>query len=111
MSDKPTDFGRRWWSKGLDDVDREVARLASICKVRILDAGVIERVLRDDVSVCDAQNPAAFQKLRNTLMMHYHLRERAVDAIGEAETAKLIAEIVERLKHRIGSGLGGKPSA
>ena len=44
----------------LDDVDREVARLATICKVRILDAGVVERVLKNDASACGASNPVGF---------------------------------------------------
>jgi hypothetical protein len=107
MTEKPSELGARWWAKHLDDVDREVARLATICKVRLLDAGVIERVLHNDSSVCGTQNKAAFDKLRNVLMMHYHVRDKAVGVIGEAATAQVIAEIVSNLQKRLGKQLGG----
>jgi hypothetical protein len=108
MSDKPSDLGAKWWAKNLDDVDREVARLAAICKVRILDPGVIERVLRNDESVCGSRNKVAFDKLRGALMMHYHVRDKAVGVLGEEVTAQVIAEIVENLRKRLGGQLGGK---
>jgi hypothetical protein len=107
MSDNPNEMGGTFWGKSLDDIDREVARLAAACNVRILDPGVIERVLQNDSSVCGSKNPLAFDKLRNALKMHYHLREEAVGQIGEAKTQLLIADIVERLRARIGERLGG----
>ena len=110
MKDKSTELGGRWWAKNLDDVDREIARLAAICNVRILDPGVIERALENDASVCGSSNPAAFGKLRNALMMHYHIREKAVGALGEAGTARVIADIVENLRQRLGDRLGTPPA-
>jgi len=107
MSDKPSDLGGSWWAKNLEDVDREVARMASLCKVRLLDPGVIERVLHNDATVCGTQNKAAFDKLRNALMMHYHVRDKAVGVIGETATAEVIAEIVANLQKRLGNQLGG----
>ena len=110
MSDKESELGAKWWTKNLDDVDREVARLATICNVRILDPGVIERVLRDDASVCGSRNPLAFKKLRDALLMHYHVRDKALGALGEAGTARVVAEIVESLRQRFGERLGGPPT-
>ena len=109
MTDKPSELGSAWWTKNLADVDREVARLATICDVRLLDAGVIERVLHNDDSVCGTRNKAAFAKLRNALMMHYHVRDKAVTAMGEAVTAEVIAQIVENIRKRLGNKLGGNP--
>ena len=104
---KPTsELGGVWWAKNLDDVDRELARAALICKVRLLDPGVIERVLKNDESVCGSRNPAGFRKLRDLLMMHYNIRERAVSAIGETKTAMLIADIVTKLRTKFGDHLG-----
>jgi hypothetical protein len=111
MTKTASELGATWWAKSLDDVDREIARLATICNVRILDAGVIERVLKNDDSVCGSKNAIAFSKLRQTLMMHYHVRERAVGALGEAQTRTLVATIVESLRERIGERLGGEGSA
>ena len=111
MTDKASELGGGWWAKNLDEVDREVARLATICNVRILDPGVIERVLKNDASVCDSKNAIAFDKLRSALMMHYHVREKAIGAIGEAGTARVVAEIVESLRKRFGEKLGEPPAA
>jgi hypothetical protein len=107
MSEKDSNLGAGWWGKNLEDVDREVARLASICKVRLLDEGVIKRVLDNDASVCATANPAAFAKLRQALMMHYHVRDKAVGAIGEAATQEAIAEIDANIQKRLGKQLGG----
>ncbi|MFO1303555.1 MAG: hypothetical protein U1F54_07470 [Burkholderiales bacterium] len=106
MSEK-SNLGGGWWGKNLEDVDREVARLASICRVRLLDPGVIKRVLDNDATVCGTSNQAAFDKLRQALMMHYHVRDKAVGAIGEAATQDVIAEIVANIQKRLGKQLGG----
>lgn len=110
MSDGKSNLGSGWWAKNLDDVDREVARLAVLCEVKVLDPGVIERVLRNDDSVCGTANPLAFDKLRTALMMHYHVRDKAAGVMGEAATAEVVAEIVANLRKRIGDKLGGEPS-
>jgi hypothetical protein len=110
MSDKPSELGGGWWAKNLDEVDREIARLATVCNVRILDPGVIERVLQDDASVCGSKNPLAFEKLRSALKMHYHVRDQAMGVLGEAGTARVVAEIVESLRERLGERLGGPTS-
>jgi hypothetical protein len=107
MSDKKSDLNAPFWAKNLENIDREVARLASICKVRLLDAGVIERVLNNDDSVCGSANKMAFDKLRQALMMHYHMRGQAAGAMGETVTREVIAEIVANLRKRLGGQLGG----
>lgn len=78
--------------------------------MRLLDPNAIERVLHNDASVCGTQNRAAFDKLRAALMMHYHVRGKAVEAMGEEATAKVIAEIVANLRKRLGKELGGELS-
>ncbi len=100
------DFGGKWFARSLTDVDKEIARQAVICNVQLLDPGVIERVIKNDASVCGSANPIAFAKLRNALMMHYDIREHAVADIGEPATRKLIEAIVENLKRTIGDRLG-----
>jgi hypothetical protein len=99
------------WTKHFDEIDREIAQLASICKIQILDPGVIERVLHKDTLVCGTQNPRAFDKLRSLLMMHYSVRDKAMVALGEQETMLIMNEIVERLRARYGDRLGTPPAA
>ena len=108
MADSKSDYGSTFWASNLDEVANEVARLASICNVRILDPGTITRVLKGDASVCGSKNQAAFDKLRSALMIHYKVRDKAVDAIGEPLTQAAIDEIVESLRKRIGKQLGGQ---
>ena len=110
MSKDTSNLGSAWWSKNLEDVDREVARLAILCKVRLLDPGILERVLNNDATVCGTANKPAFDKLRNALMLHYHIRDKASGAMGEALTAEVIKEIVANIRKRIGDKLGGEPS-
>ena len=86
------------WSEDLDAVDREIARLALICQVRILEPGVISRVLQKDASVCGTHNPVAFSKLHDMLKLHLAIREKSVEAFGQAETVRLEDHIIERLK-------------
>jgi hypothetical protein len=107
MTEQPIEARTVWWAKSLDEIDREVARLATICNVRILDHGVIERVLHNDASVCGSTNQRAFDSLRSMLMMHYSVRDDAVDALGAEKTRLLVEKIVTALRERIGEGLGG----
>jgi hypothetical protein len=107
--DRPNYRNARWM-KHFDEIDREIAQLAAVCKIQILDPGVIERVLQKDTLVCGTQNQRAFDKLRSLLMMHYSVRDKAVVALGEKETLAMMGEIVERLRARYGERLG-RPAA
>lgn len=106
MTPSATSYGTTWWAKNLNEVDTEVARLATLCNVRILDPGVIDRVLKNDESVCGTNNPVGFKKLRTMLMMHYHVRDQAVQSVGQATTGELVQRIVADLRERIGERLG-----
>ena len=98
MTEKQDHFLIAWWADNLDELDREIARLALLCKVKILDPQVIERVLHKDTSVCGTDNPAAFAKLHDLIMMHFAIRDRSADALGQAQTAAIEAHVIERLK-------------
>lgn len=106
MADSKTDFGVGWWAHNLSEVDQEVARLAAICNVRLLEPGVVERVLANDASVCGTNNPLAFEKLRNVLMMHYAVRTRAAESIGQAQAQAVVDKTVEDLQQKFGERLG-----
>jgi hypothetical protein len=99
-------YSQARWLEHFNEIDKEIALQASLCKVRLLDPGVIKRVLQKDKSVCGADNPRSFEKLRSLLMMHYSVRDKAVVAIGEKETLAILGDIVERLRTRYGDSLG-----
>jgi hypothetical protein len=102
MSEQQKDALHEWWAKKFNDIDTEIAGLATICDVHIFDHGVIERVIHNDPTVCRSRNDAAFSKLRALLMMHYTVRAEAVEQLGSEDTAALVAEIVNNLRQRIG---------
>lgn len=104
-------YRHRRWSKHFDEIDRQIAQLSLMCGVKVLDPGVIERVLKNDATVCDKNKPETFAKLRALLMMHYSVRERAVVALGPDEAMKIVQETVERLRDRLGDRLGGPAAA
>ena len=100
-----------WWVENIDDLDREIGRLCAICQVRILDPGIVERVLKKDASVCGTPNPIAFAKLHNMLMFYFANRAKSVDAVGPLQTAQIEAHVVEQLRNRFADLLGKWPPA
>ena len=100
-----------WWAKNIDDIDREIARLCLLCQVRILDHGVIERVLKKDASVCATSNPIAFAKLHDMLMLYFGMRTKSVEAVGEVQTEQIERHVVEQLRGRFAELLGTWPPA
>ena len=100
-----------WWVENIEELDREIARLCLLCQVRILDPGIIERVLKKDASVCGTSNPVAFAKLHDMLMFYFANRKKSVDAVGQLQTAQIEAHVVEQLRNRFADLLGKWPPA
>jgi len=95
------------WEHLLEEVDLEIAQCAIMCKVRLLDPGVAERLLQQDPMVWDPSRDSAFTKLRGLLVMHFTTEQQIADCIG-AEQATAIAERVRaHLRGRVGDQLGG----
>jgi enoyl-[acyl-carrier-protein] reductase (NADH) len=86
------------WTRYLEEVDREMARLATLCQVRILEPGVIERVLRNDASVCGTPNDVSFAELRETVAFDMAVLEILVHVIGQIPMTQIEGYVVERLK-------------
>jgi len=100
------DYVTQRWSKYFDEIDREIAQLAVVLDVRILDPGSIERVLKNDASVCGRPQDPAFQKLRALLSMHFSTRAKAIEALGPEDALRIVHQTVARLRARIGDSLG-----
>jgi hypothetical protein len=98
MTTQTDAFQIAWWANNLGELDREIARLASLCQVRLLDAGIVDCGLHNDASVCATANPLAFAKLRNLLIMHFLIRERSAEQLGEVQTAAIERDVIERLR-------------
>jgi hypothetical protein len=88
------------WSRHLDGIAEELLRLAIACDLRLRDPGVIERILKNDQTVCGRKNPRGFEKLRKLLMATYDSLGKAIDRIGAAETKQIAEAIAERMQER-----------
>ena len=86
------------WARTLEELDHEVGRLAMLCGVPILERGVIERVLHGDRLVCGTDNPIAFAKLRDLLMMHFAVHAKWAAEVGEPQVAAIEGYVIERLR-------------
>lgn len=111
MTEQEDRFLTHWWVENLEQLDREIGRLAVLCQVKILDTGVITRVLKNDDAVCGAHNPAAFAKLRNLLMLHFAIHQKSADMLGQAQTLGIEDYIIGRLKKIFPDSLGTWPPA
>jgi hypothetical protein len=111
MSDPKDPVYRMLWTEDLEEVDREIARLAVLCQVRLLEPGVIARVLKHDRSVCGTENAAGFRKLRDLILLHLGIREKSLDAFGPARTAAIERYVIERLRKAYPDLPGGWPAA
>ena len=98
MSDARDPVYRALWTEDLEEVDREIVKLATLCQVSILEPGVVRRVLQKDASVCGSPNAIAFAKLHGLLMLHLAIREKAVESYGQAQAAAIEDYVVERLR-------------
>ena len=99
------------WTDDLEEVDREIAKLATLCQVMILQPGVIRRVLQKDASVCGSPNDIAFAKLHDLLLLHFAIRQKSVDSFGHAQTAAMEDYVIERLRKSFPDLLGRWPPA
>jgi hypothetical protein len=92
------------WERHFEGIADELLRLAIACDVRLRGPGVIERVLRNDASVCGRKNEDSFHKMRSLLMAYFNSIGKALDRIGPEETKKIIDVITERKKKLRDSG-------
>lgn len=88
------------WTRHLEGIADELLRLTIACDVRLRDPGVIERIIRNDMSVCGRKNKIGFDKLRKLLMATYDSLGKAVDRIGPEETKQIVDAITGEMERR-----------
>jgi len=77
---------------------REIVRVAPMGQAKLLEAGVVWRVLQKDASVCGAANAKGFAELHDLVLLHMAMREKSLDSFGPAQTAATENYVVERLR-------------
>ncbi len=88
------------WSRHLESIVDELVHLSTACGVKLRDPGVIERIIRNDDSVCARKNEHGFRKLRALVMATYDSLGKAIDRIGPEETRKITNAIAEAMAAR-----------
>jgi len=86
------------WTRHLDGIAEELLHLSIACDLRLGEPEVIERVLRNDASVCGRKNQLGFDKLRKLLMATFDSLGKAIDRLGAEETEHIVEAIRERTK-------------
>lgn len=95
------------WSRHLEAIADELLHLSIACDVRLRDAGVIERIIKDDDTVCGRKNEHGFRKLRALVMATYDSLGKSIDRIGPEETKRItstIADHMQKLRDTRGAG-------
>ena len=85
----------------LVSIDMEIARLAQLCGIHMLEPGVAEAVLRGDSSLCNGDNPVAWEKLRGLLVLHYHVVSEAAATDGVEAAAEGVRRALESVRERM----------
>jgi hypothetical protein len=97
------------WAKHLDAIADELLRLSVACNLRLREPGVIDRILKNDETVCGTKNPIGFRKLRSLVMATFSSLNKAIDRIGPEETKLLTDAMVERVERARSAGRGAVP--
>ncbi len=92
------------WERHFEGIADELLHLAIACDVRFHEPGVIDRILKNDASVCGRKNEHTFHMMRNLIIAYYDSIGKAVDRIGPEETKKIVEVIAERKKKLRDSG-------
>lgn len=89
------------YSAELASIDMEIARLAQLCGIQMLQPGVAEAVLRNDSSLCNSTNPVAWEKLRGLLVLHYHVVAENAAADGVDAAAETLRQALLSVSERM----------
>jgi hypothetical protein len=100
-----TDSKHTPWVRHLDAIGDELMRLSIACDVRLRDPGVVDRILKNDETVCGKKNAIGFRKLHNLIKATFSSVNKSVDRIGSRETKLITQAIIERLDRK--RALGG----
>ena len=94
------------WSRHLDAIGDELMKLTIACGVDLREQGVIERIIKNDETVCTKPNPIGFRKLREPVMATFSSLGKAMDRIGlESPKGALVSSLDDALDTLIEVGL------
>ena len=87
------EYKHTYWGRQIDGLARELSRLAIICDVELGKAGLAERILKNDDSVCGRKSPKSFRQMRQHLMALFTLEAGAVERLGPEDTKEILDQV------------------
>ena len=81
---------------------QHLLHLAVACDLRLRDPDVVERIIRNDQTVCGRKNEIGFEKLRKLLMATFDSLGKSIDRIEPEETRVIVESISRHLERRRG---------
>lgn len=98
-------IARDWIGHQFDELGVEIVRAARLCDITLDQPSVVERIIKNDATVCGTDNPTQFTKLRGLLMLALKLQGTSFEILGPQETM----EIADQVRNRIRAHLGAPP--
>lgn len=86
------------WQQHFEGIADELLKLSIACNVRLREPGIIDRVLKNDVTVCGRRNEEGFRRMRHLLIAFYDSVGKSAERIGPQDTKKIIEALKERNK-------------
>lgn len=87
------EYKHKYWGRQIDNIARELSRLAIICDIELGKPGLAERILKNDESVCGRKSPKSFHLMRQHLMALFSLEERAIERLGPKDTKEILDQV------------------
>lgn len=81
------------WGRQIDAIVHELSELAIACDIELGRAGLAERILKNDKSVCGRDNPRVFEQMRQHLMALFTLEEQAIEQLGPEDTQDILDQV------------------
>jgi hypothetical protein len=91
-----------YWGRQMDEMMAAIRHEAAICHVNLLAPGVLDAIVKNNDSVCAIENPRAFKKLRDLLMMSFIVQEKSIERLGPMASQALVEAIREQLQQHPG---------
>jgi hypothetical protein len=88
-----TEFKHTYWGRQIDNMARELSKLAIVCDIDLDKPGLAERILKNDESVCGRKNPKAFRQIRQHLMALFAVEAGAIERLGAEDTQEILDQV------------------
>lgn len=91
-----TELNPRWFQRA-NAIEAELVQLSLACDVSLSDPATIERIIRNDDSVCGRKNEVGFRKLRVVIVVTYIFLSESIERIGPEETRRMASTLAEHI--------------